>query len=167
MDYAITFLAPLVSLVVGFIWYNTNVFGKAWMSSAGLTEEQLKGGNMLKIFGLTYLLSLMFTIFLMAVVIHQAHIKSIFANTPGADDPATPVGAMLKDFMAKYGQNFRTFKHGVFHGVIAAIFFAMPIIGINAIFERRSFKYVMIHTGYWAITFAIIGGILCQWIKLG
>ena len=52
----INFLAILTAgvsaLVVGFIWYNPKVFGTAWMNSAGLTEEQLKGGNMAKIFGL-------------------------------------------------------------------------------------------------------------------
>lgn len=33
---------------------------------------------------------------------------------------------------------------------------------INALFERRGFKYIAIHTGYWLITLAIIGGLMCQ-----
>ena len=46
----INFLAILTAsvsaLVVGFVWYNPKVFGNAWMKAAGMSEEQVKGGNM-------------------------------------------------------------------------------------------------------------------------
>jgi len=44
--------AALVGFVIGFLWYGP-LFGKAWMKEAGLTEEDVKNGNMAKIFGLT------------------------------------------------------------------------------------------------------------------
>ena len=65
-------------------------------------------------------------------------------------------------FMAKYGSNFRTFKHGVFHGVLAGIFFALPVLATNALFERKGFKYIAVNAGYWIITIALMGGIICQ-----
>jgi hypothetical protein len=43
---------------------------------------------------------------------------------------------------------------------LAAIFIVLPIIGINSIFERKSFKYVLIHVGYWALTLALMGGVI-------
>jgi len=64
--------------------------------------------------------------------------------------------------MEKYGKNFRTFKHGMLHGFIAGITLGVSIIGVTAMFERRSTKYILIHLGYWAITFMIMGGIICQ-----
>jgi hypothetical protein len=39
---------------------------------------------------------------------------------------------------------------------------ALPIIGINALFERRGFKYIAINVGYWVVSMAIMGGIICQ-----
>ena len=63
--------------------------------------------------------------------------------------------------MDQYGQNFRTFKHGAFHGTLSGIFYAFPIIAINALFERRSWKYIWIHTGYWILTLALMGGTVC------
>ena len=48
--------------------------------------------------------------------------------------------------MADYGDAFRTFKHGALHGTIAGIFIALPIIGTNALFERKSAKYIFINT---------------------
>lgn len=66
-------------------------------------------------------------------------------------------------FMDDYGNAFRTFKHGVIHGIIAGIFVALPIIGTNALFERKGAKYILINTGYWIVTLAIMGGIICAW----
>ena len=40
------------------LWYSPAVFGKAWMRENGFTEESMKGGNMVKIFGLAFLLGL-------------------------------------------------------------------------------------------------------------
>jgi hypothetical protein len=100
------FLTALIPLFIGFIWYNNKVFGKAWMNSAGLTEEQFKGGNMLKIFGLTYLFSVMASLALSTMVIHQFGFFSILANEPGAKDPATEVGKMAAAFMVLSPQSF-------------------------------------------------------------
>src|SRR5882724_2355072 len=58
----LNYLAILVSAVstflIGGLWYSPAVFGKAWMRENGFTEESLKGGNMLKIFGVSFLLAI-------------------------------------------------------------------------------------------------------------
>ena len=46
-------LAALSTLVVGFVWYNPKVFGNIWMKESGMTEEKMKGSNMIMIFGLS------------------------------------------------------------------------------------------------------------------
>jgi len=46
------------TFLIGGLWYSPAVFGKAWMRENGFTEESMKGGNMIKIFGLTFLLAL-------------------------------------------------------------------------------------------------------------
>jgi hydrogenase maturation factor len=35
-------------------------------------------------------------------------------------------------------------------------------VGINALFERRGGKYILVHVGYWIVTLALIGGVVCQ-----
>ena len=160
----VIFLSALIPLFIGFIYYSPKLFGTIWMQEAGVTEEKLKGGNMAKILLLAYVFSVMLGSVLMYLVIHQLSVLSILANTPGINDPNSEVSLWLKDFMAKYGNNFRTFKHGALHGVISALFFAWPIVGINALFERRGAKYIAIHVGYWVITLALMGGVICQWL---
>ena len=41
---------------------------------------------------------------------------------------------------------------------------SFPILAINAMFERKTVKYIAINTGYWVVTLALMGGILCQWV---
>ncbi|HRI41588.1 MAG TPA: DUF1761 domain-containing protein [Bacteroidia bacterium] len=155
------FISALIPLITGFIWYGPKTFGNVWMREAGVSEEKIKSSNMALILSLTYVFSLFLSLILISVVIHQSHILSILADDPGMKDPNSEISLWLKNFMDQYGQNFRTFKHGAFHGTLSGIFYAFPIIAINALFERRSWKYIWIHTGYWILTLALMGGIVC------
>jgi hypothetical protein len=58
LNYFALLVAALSTFLIGGLWYSPAVFGKAWMRENGFTEESLKGGNMIKIFGLTFLLAL-------------------------------------------------------------------------------------------------------------
>lgn len=163
MNFVAILVAALVPLVIGFIWYNPKVFGTAWMKVAEMTEEKMQGANMLMIFGVTYVLSFLAAAALNSIVVHQSHIYSILLSEQGFGDPNSEIGMFIADFMEKYGDNYRTFKHGVFHGVVAGITLALPVLGINALFERKGFKYIAINAGYWIVTFALMGGIICAW----
>jgi hypothetical protein len=163
MDTIVTLLlSALIPLIVGFIWYNPKVFGGFWMRVAEMNEEKMKSGKMIWIFLLTYIFGFMLSAIMMSIVIHQTHLFSLFADTPEAQDSTTEAGKLFSDMMTKYGNNFRTFKHGAFHGTLSGIFIALPIIGINALFERRGGKYILVHVGYWTVTLALIGGTICQ-----
>lgn len=163
-NFLVIALAAIVPMITGFIWYNPKVMGTAWMREAGLTEDQLKGGNMGMIFGLSYVFSFLLAIGISSIVVHQYHLQSILMNEPGFTEQGSDINLYFMDFMSKYGENFRTFKHGVLHGFIASVMVVLPILATNAMFERKSFKYIWINTGYWAITISLMGGILCQWL---
>jgi hypothetical protein len=51
-------VAGLSSFMIGGLWYNPKVFGTAWMVDSNLTQEEIKKGNPVKIFGFTALFSL-------------------------------------------------------------------------------------------------------------
>lgn len=161
LNFPIVFAAALIPLLVGFVYYHPKVFGAAWMKAAGMADDGSKP-NMILVFGLTYLFSVMLGVSLLSIVIHQMGIYSSLQGNPDLADPNSPLNAMLKDFMDKYGRNFRTFKHGALHGTIAAIFFALPVFGINSLFERKSWKYFLINLGYWVIALGLMGGVICQ-----
>jgi hypothetical protein len=91
-----------------------------------------------------------------AIVVHQMGAHSLVQGELG-------ILPEYNAFIDVYGDAFRTFKHGVFHGVLAGIFIALPILGTNAVFEHKSAKYIFINAGYWMITLGIMGGIICGW----
>jgi hypothetical protein len=49
--------AALSSFLLGGVWYSA-LFAKAWRKAAGLTDEQIKNGNMALIFGGSFVLAL-------------------------------------------------------------------------------------------------------------
>src|SRR6188768_1951440 len=56
-NYLAIFVAALSTFLIGGLWYSPAVFGKAWMRENGFKEEDMKGRNMMKIFGLAFLLA--------------------------------------------------------------------------------------------------------------
>jgi Protein of unknown function (DUF1761) len=162
IKYWIIPIAALVPLIIGFIWYNPKVCGTAWMNAAGLTEEKMKGANMGLVFFLTYLFSCLLACSMLSLTIHQMGVQSALMNEEGFGKEGSEIMIYISDFLAKYGSNFRTFKHGALHGTIAGIFIAFPILAINALFERKGWKYIWINAGYWIISMLLMGGIVCQ-----
>ena len=152
-------VAALSSFVVGFIWYNPKVFGTIWMKEIGMTEEQAQKGNMLKIFGLTFVYSLMLAFMMPTLVIHQMGTLGMI----GGPDMIATAKPSYSAFLADYGDAFRTFKHGALLGFMSGIFLALPIISINGLFEQKSWKYMAIQAGYWIVIMTIMGSIVCGW----
>ncbi|MFH0840979.1 MAG: DUF1761 domain-containing protein [Bacteroidota bacterium] len=56
--------AAVSAFVLGALWYSPILFVKRWMKETGITEESAKDSNMVKIFGLSFLLSLVASFFL-------------------------------------------------------------------------------------------------------
>lgn len=157
----INFLALLAAAVstlfVGFVWYHPKVFGTIWMRESGMTEEKMKGSNMLLIFGTAVFYAFLISLVLQSLTIHQMGAFGMI----GGD--LTNVKPSYTAFMADYGDAYRTFKHGALHGFIAGLFLALPIIGTNALFERKSFKYTFVSGGFWIVSLMLMGGIICAW----
>ena len=161
VNFLVIALSALIPLVVGFIWYSPKVFGTAWMNATGMTPESAKGMNMAVVFGLTYLMAFFVAFLLQPMVIHQYGVMSLLVEEPGFNDPTSEIGMFFSGFMEKYGNNFRTFKHGALHGTIAGLLFVTPIMTVNALFERKGFKYIAINGGFWTVCLALMGGVIC------
>jgi Protein of unknown function (DUF1761) len=158
-------LAALANVLIGFTWYNPKVFGTIWMKEAKLDPAEMKNMNMKIVFGSTFIFALFLAFAMPPLVIHQMGLSSILMNELDSQDLTikTQAVADLSNFMNKYGNNFRTFKHGTFHGFIYSLFLILPVVGMNAIYENRGWKYIAIHVGYWATCLMVMGGIVCAW----
>lgn len=158
LNYFAILAAALSTLVVGFIWYNPKVFGTIWMQEAGMTEEKLKGINMALIFVMSVVYALLMTLILTPLVVHQFGAYGLINGNIAAAKPS------YNAFMADYATVFRTFQHGMLHGFLTGLLFALPIIGTNALYERKGWRYTLINGGFWIVCLTIMGGILCAWV---
>lgn len=149
-------IAAVAALVIGAIWYNPKIgFGNLWLRESGMTEEKMKSGNMAIIFGLSLVFSAMLAFLLMQFTNHQWGALGMIGGDP------ENAKASFEAFMADYGNDFRSFKHGALHGTIFGVAGALPIIGTIALFERKSAKYIFVNAGYWIVTLAVMGALLC------
>ena len=94
-------LCAVSSLVLGGIWYSPMLFAKPWQQAAGLSDEELKTGNMALIFGLTLVLSFI-----------AAAVFAMFLGKNFGVGPATAAGfsAGLCWVAASYGITY-LFEH--------------------------------------------------------
>jgi Protein of unknown function (DUF1761) len=157
MNWMAIVVAALSTLAVGTVWYSDAVFGKIWMREAGMNKEDLEKGNMVKIIGLTFLFSILFAMMVPTLTIHQMGAAQLM----GGD--ATKALPSYAPFISDYADAHRSIKHGALHGLLAGLFLLVPVIAINSIFERKSWKYIAIHSGYWIVVTTIMGMIVCAW----
>lgn len=152
-------VAAVAALFIGALWYNPKIgFGNIWMQESGMTEEKMKTGKMGVIFGLSLVFAALLASLLMSYTNHQWGAFSLVGGDPELAKPS------FEAFMNDYGTAFRTFKHGALHGSMFGLFGALPIIGTIALFERKSAKYIFVNSGYWIVTLAVMGAIICGWV---
>ena len=51
-------VSALAAFAVGSLWYSPLLFSKSWQALSKLTDEDIKGANMLLIFGTTFILNI-------------------------------------------------------------------------------------------------------------
>ncbi|MEX0722209.1 MAG: DUF1761 domain-containing protein [Balneolaceae bacterium] len=125
--------ATLVGFVIGFLWYGP-LFGKKWMASVGISEEDVQQSNMVKTFGLTFLFQFVMASFLALF---------FYGNPEGA---ATITGST-----------------GAFYGFLTGFGWVAMAIGVNALYEQKSWSYIFINGGFWVVVFTLMGWILGLW----
>lgn len=164
INWLAVFVAAFVPTIVGFIWYNPKVMGTIWMNASGMTTEKAKGANMPLVFGLSFFFSLMLALSMNSLTIHQFNVPSLFVTNGQPPAEGSPEALFIAEFLSKYGGLHRTFAHGLIHGIITTIFFGLPIMATNALFEMKSWKYILVNLAYWVICIGIMGGIVCAWV---
>lgn len=122
-------VCAIVNLALGALWYSPLLFYKAWKTENGLSDEELKKINPLKVYGLTFLFALI-----------MSYNLAFFLG----DDKTDITWGATAGFLAGFG-------------------FAALIFAVVALFERRSWRYILINGGYITVYFTLAGLILGAW----
>jgi Protein of unknown function (DUF1761) len=167
INFMALFAAALVPMIIGFIWYHPKVLGTIWQQQAGVSDDKLKTANMPLMLGLSFVFALLLAMGMNVIAYHDAFVHgALYYVINGASEP--PAGSEAAKWLDYYTTNLsatcRTFKHGAAHGfLIAGIFVVLPTIATSAIFERKSWKYILVNAGYWIVTLILMGGIIAAW----
>jgi len=149
INWPVVLACGLIPMVVGFLYYHPKTFEPAWMKSTGLTREDVDGGNMAMIMGISFLLSCVISMMMINWTNHQLSLQSLFVMDPSFEDTGSKMRTLFDSVMSEYGTRHRSFGHGAAHGVFAGL----------GLFERKSWKHIFISAGYWFITLVLICGV--------
>ena len=98
MEWTTIMIAAAAGFLVGGVWYGP-LFGPAWMKERGFTEEELKKGNMVLIYGTTFLFSIVSAIFL-------GHLLAHFGETSARSTMMISTGIALGFIVPAIGTNY-------------------------------------------------------------
>lgn len=139
INWAAFAVAVVAQMLVGMIWFNPKVMGKTWARVNGLDVNNMMPEKPGLTYGITFILTIMFTFWLM-----------INVTGPGQDT-------------APDGHSFHTFQHGLAHAALLSIMVMLPVFGAPGLFEKRGWGWILVHTGYWFFRMAVGAGILSAW----
>jgi hypothetical protein len=91
-------VAAISGFMVGGIWYGP-LFGKAWQREIGLSDDAIKSGNPLKIYGTTFLFSVLSAVFL-------GHLLAHFGEMSLRSTMMISVGVALGFIVPAIGTNY-------------------------------------------------------------
>jgi len=159
-NFLVLFGCAFIPFTVAVIWFHPKVFGgEKWKILANLTDEQNNKPIMPLQLALSILLNFFVSFGIFSVTVHATHVLAITGPNP----EALQTGSGLA-FMQEYGGNFQTLQHGIGHGLIFGLLcFVIPILGYAVIFERKSFKYLLVNAGFWGISLTIMAMIISKW----
>ncbi len=167
MNFTAIIVAALVPMVIGFIWYHPKVFGSIWMRESGMTEEKTKQGNMFLKLGLSLFFSLMIALVMNSVVVHDGFIDGATyykTNKTMKPEPGSELANWVDYYKTNLAADNHIFTHGAFHGFfLFGLLFVLPVLATNAVFEAKSWKYVMVNSCYWMLSVTLMGGIIAAW----
>lgn len=161
LNWLVILATGLIPMLVGAVYYSKMLLGDAAQKAAGTEGMAMKHPAL--VYGVSLFLSLLMAVFMMPIVMHANHVFSLIMTPENMADANSMANQDAAAFFAKYGGNFRTFGHGVVHGLISAVFGVWPIVGIIGLFENRGWRWIAIHVGYFAICMTLMGGVICAY----
>ena len=130
--------AGISAFVLGGVWYSPAMFGNAWMKANKLDLETIRKGNMLKIYGIAFILSL----------VMAANLAMFLADGP----ETCPENCRQQTDVI----------WGATAGFLAGLW-VFCAVAMHGLFEHRNTKVILINGGYSLVGLILMGAIIGLW----
>lgn len=154
-------VAAIIPVVLGFFWFHPALGGRIWHPE-GTKQPFVYSFSALQLLTF-YLLSCLIAFALLGFVNHQLSILQLFAGEPDFENLESEAHVAFEQVLALVGDRHLSFGHGAFHGFFGSVVFVIPILAHSSMREREGFRPVLLHWMYWAVSMALMGGILGKW----
>lgn len=68
--------------------------------------------------------------------------------------------------LAMFLGNAVSLAEGALYGFLTGFFWIAFALAVNALFEQKSFRYLLINCGYWVVSFTLMG-LVIAWLQAG
>jgi len=159
IHYLIILASALIPFFVSAVWFNTHVFGgEKWIEASEMpTHKAASPVGVGKIL-LSLPLNLLLAIGMFQLSVHETGVMSMLGG-----DPALMLDGTAAAFLAEYGGRFHTWTHGLAHGLVATICFALPVLGYVVIFGKKTARYFWTCFGFWWVNLTLMSIVLSIW----
>ena len=136
INYLAVFVAALISMVLGFLWYGP-IFGKPWIALMKFTQEDIEKAKQK---GMTkeYLLMMVSALVMAFVLAHNVLFGGVYLEMTG-------------------------WAAGVQAGIWNWLGFVVPITLSGVLWEGKPWKLWMLNAGYYLVSLVVMGIILASW----
>jgi len=133
INYWAVLVSALVFYAIGAVWYSPLLFAKAWQKATGVTQEKMASVNKGKM-ALTFISTFILSLLMACVTAHL----SIRVES-------------------------HTLHSGIMLGFWIWLGYVAVSMGINYLYEGKSFKLFCINAGYFFIGLLKMGAIMALW----
>jgi hypothetical protein len=159
-NYIVVIVSTFIPVLFAKIWFSEST--RSFFMLAPLNRKNDSSNKSILFYAIIILLSLFFSISMHFQVIHQFHFKSMFLDEVGFNESQGSAFKAFEYIMDSYGDKFRTYGHGLFHGLLNAIFIVLPILFLFKIEFNFTKKALLYYWLYFALTMMIVGSIICH-----
>ena len=138
IDYLPIFFVAILHFLLGMLWYSPALFGKAWMKEMKFSEADMKKAQAKSMSG-KLLTSFISGLLMMFMLSYLMGFLFFFDVSPSIAEIF--VGGSIIGFM------------------IWLSFIAITLLG-SVLWEGKSMKLYWINTGYYLVSFLVLGGLL-------
>ncbi len=157
-------ISAFIPLILGFIWYRSNVFGTRLADTTGDSIEQITQPKSFGKIALIYLFSLLLSYIMTLLSVHQIGVFQLFFLESSFVVTSSEFRKFTDSFLSQYGTRHRTFGHGMIHGAEASFCFSLAILGISALLTGKPLKSIWVHIGFWVTACSLVAGVNCAFL---